>query len=185
MTPTFKVDFEQLGPKFTRPELIAELGIPLPLSGVNPRTIMGKEWWDEKRRKAYKTNNWCCWACGVGTDETHKHRLEAHECYDIDWKTGRMTFREIVALCNKCHSFIHRRRLQQLCYRRAGDASKAATKRYREVIRHGYALLTANDLYMQRPLLSGISWSNWCLVFDGKEYPPKFKDEAEVKAHYG
>jgi len=69
---------------------------------------MGQARWDDVRREAYAKNNYCCWACGV-----HKRRawrnlwLEAHETYTYDVDARRATLGEIVALCQRCHMFIH------------------------------------------------------------------------------
>src|SRR3990167_9396936 len=88
-------------PNFTNPAILLHPNIPKPMHGVNPRTIMGQEWWDEQRQRAYEENNFCCWACGVHKSQAAYHKwLEAHECYEIDYIAGRMYMRIIVALCH-------------------------------------------------------------------------------------
>lgn len=104
----FTVDLSECTPKFLRPELLTHPNIPKPVHGVNPRTLKGKAWWDETRREAYARNNGCCWACGTWG------RLEAHESYDIFYYAGIIVLREVVALCEDCHSFIHSGRLRML-----------------------------------------------------------------------
>ena len=102
-------------PNFTRPELLLHPSIPLHLSGKNPRTIKGQEWWDVVRREAYRKNNFCCWACGVFQLEAeYKHTLDAHECYIYDYDKLEARPGEVVALCYACHMFIHWR---QICSR--------------------------------------------------------------------
>lgn len=101
-------------PKFTRPELLLHPSIPLILSGVNPRTIYGKEWWDKVRRVVYAENNFCCFACGVfQLDAVYEQTLDAHETYDYDYKKYEARPGEVVALCRACHWFIHWRRVRQ------------------------------------------------------------------------
>ena len=100
-------------PNFIRPELLLHPSIPLALSGVNPRTIKGKEWWDTVRKVVYATNNHCCWACGVyQLDAPYKHHLEAHETYTYDYEKFEAYPEEVVGLCRACHWFIHWRRLR-------------------------------------------------------------------------
>jgi len=123
--------------KFRRPWLLRSPPVPLPMTGVNPRTLMGESWWDKRRREAYKANNWHCWACGVHVSGAAFHEwLEAHESYDIDYARGEMKLKEIVALCHCCHQFIHIARLHnryQLGH---------ITFEYAEaVVHHGYNVL--------------------------------------------
>jgi hypothetical protein len=91
-----------------KPKLLKHPNIPKPLHGVNPRTIYGQEWWDVRRQKAYKENDYCCWACGVHkSKQLYKNWLEAHESYDLNYTTGKVKLLEITALCHACHRFIH------------------------------------------------------------------------------
>jgi hypothetical protein len=110
--PEFLLNEESIKVKFVRPELLTHPQIPGALAGVNPRTIMGQEWWDDMRKGAYEQNNWHCWACGgYSGDDLYEPWLEAHECYELDYQNRTMTFKEVVALCHSCHCFIHSGRM--------------------------------------------------------------------------
>lgn len=103
-------------PLFTCPKILYDPTLPKSLHGLNPRTINGKEWWDQKRVFAYVENNQCCWACGVSRYEVlGKNKwLEAHEIFDINYVEGRGELKKVVALCPYCHNYIHSGRLQML-----------------------------------------------------------------------
>lgn len=174
---TFFIDLD-MKPKFTRPELLFHPPIPAPLHGVNPRTVMGKKEWDFVRREVYAVNNDCCWVCGVHrTAAAEKRWLEAHEIYDIDYKKGRMTLREIVALCHYCHNYVHIARLRTLVANR-----KMQKKKLARVLAHGDAILRKHNpkpWFSTKKLAkafekSKVKWNDWKLVYDGKEYGPKF-----------
>lgn len=108
-----QIDLSSIGrPEFILPQLLCHPQIPSPLSGINPRTILGDEWWDEVRRKAYAKNNHCCFACGIsaGADK-YSGALEAHEVYSFDKIKGVAIFEDVVALCHCCHGYIHSGRL--------------------------------------------------------------------------
>ena len=94
-------------PNFIRPALLLHPMIPHSLSGVNPRRLKGKEWWDETRKAAYAANNYCCWACGAHRMDTEEQLLDGHETYGYDFKRRVTTYTETVALCRPCHEFIH------------------------------------------------------------------------------
>ncbi len=147
------------------------LGLPEPLWGVNPRSIKGKKWWDEMRKKAYAENNYTCWACGVHRlDAAYKQHLEAHEVYEIDFEAGKMTFIEIVALCPACHSFVHSGRMRNLVVK-----GRVTRKKFREVKEHGTAAL-GEDLWMEYGRMRAAipvtltAWAKWHLVFEGESY---------------
>lgn len=199
------LDFEAIDrPNFTRPELLRHATIPRPLSGTAPRAVMGEEWWDKVRRQAYAWNNMRCWACGGPGP------LEAHEAYDIDYEKGRMTYVETVALCHKCHAFIHMGRTIALVASR-----KLSYKAAFEIILHGYNLLkdaglkcpwsTLHFVQVSWPRMARYEilwevkancdtvptalenlprWEDWRLVFGGKEYPPKYKSKSDLERKY-
>lgn len=113
--PIVKVSFNEIKPKFTRPGLLQHPNIPKFLSGINPRTIMGQEWWDKLRREVYELNNYHCFACGIHPSEArYQQWLEAHECYNYRWKEQVLHYKGTVALCYPCHHFIHCGRLSNL-----------------------------------------------------------------------
>jgi hypothetical protein len=94
---------------------------------MNPRTFLGKEWWDQERRAAYAENNYHCWACGTHTaDVKWRTGLEAHECYEIDMDRGVLTYKYAVALGWPCHNFIHCGRLRLLM--ETGKVSRRVAK---------------------------------------------------------
>lgn len=98
-----------------RPKLLLHPSIPLALSGVNPRTIKGKEWWEVVRKQAYAANNYHCEACGVyQLDAIFKQSLDAHETYTYNYEKFEARPGEVVALCRTCHWFIHFRRVRIL-----------------------------------------------------------------------
>jgi len=135
--PSIRVNFNGIKPKFTRPELLQHPSIPKYLAGVNPRSIMGREWWDDHRRVVYEENNYHCFACGISAAEAPVHRwLEAHECYTYLWKEKVLKYKETVALCYRCHNFIHSGRLYNV-YLNAGVAGEELDM----VLLHGFKVL--------------------------------------------
>ncbi len=192
--PEFVFDAESAAKRFMRPELLTHPHIPGGLAGVNPRSIMGREWWDEMRRDAYQRNNGHCFACGgFSGNDPYKPWLEAHECYDFDYDNKVMKFREVSALCHSCHSFIHSGRLWALYL--GGDIPK---EKIEYVLDRGMELLKQADLkpffytravqYMVRGMSERSAIQNarfidklkvpprgnplhvWKMVFDGRAY---------------
>jgi hypothetical protein len=185
---------------FPNPELLTHPNIPKPLHGVNPRSIMGKEWWDEKRKEAYATNFFCCWACGTHKSKAAFHNwLEGHENYDINYETGEVRLNGIVALCHSCHNFIHSGRLYMMY--QSGEYSKAKCL---TILNHGFSILAGNGL---TPfwgtvdvwnLLTGdnmpakyddpdeqfAEWGDWHLVIDGEKHYSKFENIQEWAEFY-
>ena len=171
---------ENTTPRFIWPYLLNHQNIPKPLHGMNPRTLLGKEWWDEQRKVAYKTNNYCCWSCGA-----NNVKLEAHECYEIDYKKGIMELRLIAALCSDCHSFIHDGRLRNLV-----ASGEIAKEEYLRIVERGEKLLLKTNkipkelgfifktLFSLQDLKNKkyniAKWKDWRLIIDEKEYSPLF-----------
>lgn len=90
-----------------RPELLLHPNIPPGAAKLNPRTILGKEWWDATRKSAEASNNSHCFACLIHRDNTQEGWLEGHETYDIDYEKKHMIYKGTVSLCTPCHKFIH------------------------------------------------------------------------------
>ena len=162
-----------------RPEVLLCPNTPLPLHTVVPRTILGRKWWDATREAAYAATDYHCIACGIYKGDTPQRWLEGHEIYAVDYSKGRSVYVETVALCNKCHQFIHDGRMEALVDK--GEMTKAA---YDEVMRHGRRVL--KDAGLKKKPYSGLfaEWENWRLVVNGEEYPPAFKDAASLNAFY-
>ena len=67
-------------------ELLFCPNTPKPLHGMSPRSILGDEWWDKERIKAYRKFFNHCQACGTHKSDALYHRwLEAHEVYHFDY----------------------------------------------------------------------------------------------------
>jgi len=185
------INFDGNKPKFLRPDLLQHGQIPRAMAGVAPRTVLGQEWWDIERKKAYVANNYCCWACG-----DDDNGLEAHEAYVIDYVKYTMTFVEVVALCPACHAFIH-----------IGLTKIKKTRtEFRKIVDHGYRILKKAKLKANwginlilpmedwcwkirriietQPPMSRYSWIGWHLVIAGTKYPPKFRNEEEADKFY-
>lgn len=200
------VDFNQVAEVFMRPELLQHPQIPAALAGVSPRIIMGQDWWDVQRRIVYAKNSGHCWACG------EEGRLEAHEVYEVDYKLGRMVFIEIVALCGLCHSFVHIGRTTRLMEEKkiTKEAWKQILKHSLAVLKGaglkahwglGIVLrflptsMSVKDvLWLTRVRLKRIEpipprpipvpWRSWRMVFQDKEYPPRFLGPTESRNYY-
>lgn len=169
-------------PNWIRPELLLHPQIPWPLWGINPRRIMGKDWWDKTRKAAFAANNDCCWACGIYKLDIPGKRafLEGHETYDVNYKERKSTYLETVGLCSPCHGYIH-------------SGMSVYEGRDKIVLTHGHRILTLAGL--ERPLHIEITRPlKWRLIFNGKKYkgvlpcldgwnpsmPPSLKDFSAV-----
>ncbi len=188
------------------PSLLTHPNIPKPLHGINPRSIMGSEWWDKTRKSVYKKQNYTCAACGCHKSEDRFHNwLEAHEDYDIDYKKGVATLRDIVALCHSCHNFIHSGRLLSLYEK--GEITKENAM---YILKRGFSILKTNsltpfagtcDVYIK---ISGdtrmknramniaesqrcdmAEWGEWHLVIGESKHYSRFKNMNEWRLFYG
>lgn len=191
---------------FWRPGILSAPNIPKPLHTVNPRSILGKDWWDIKRKEAYATHGYKCWACGVPKRSAYYHKwLEAHEDYDIDWNTGRVELKEIVALCHSCHNFIHNGRLYNIYLNGEVDFDKVW-----DILEHGFDICIRNNIqpyygaFKVKYMLEGMpeekaeelakefgwypenlaGWDKWHLVLEGKKYYSPFKNLQEWENHW-
>jgi len=156
--------------------------VPQPLHGVAPRVVLGRKWWDEQRKAAYRRTDYCCAACGTPKCLAKPNPwLDAHEFFEIDYAKGRMKLIEIVALCGYCHEFIHCGRLRALM-----DQGKVSQQHYAAVIKHGNRVLASAGL-SKPPVYNGkmAPWGRWRLRIGRKLYPPLYKSRAEWEAAMG
>jgi hypothetical protein len=194
-----------------RPELLLHPNIPKALHGINPRSILGKKWWDIVRQKAYAKYDYHCYACGVHKSEAKYHKwLEAHEVYDINYSTGKVEMTELVALCHSCHNYIHDFRLQQLV-----NCGKIDLKKYIAILNHGEQLikpyLAKNAInykgqdwkkpfqetlpfhhtfphiivpHLPEPTKDTVDWNDWYLALNSNKYYSRFTDYNEWQSYY-
>lgn len=183
----------------SKPEILTHPHIPKPLHGMNPRTILGKEWWDKTRFEAQKRTNYKCSACGVHKSNAKKHQwLEGHEYWNIDYNTGICEVVSIEPLCHYCHNFIHSGRLAMII---GGDKSKSEVI---EILEHGFKILSDNKLNafpftlkfarkigartygVKSQLLNSygpLKWTDYVMILEGKKYHGKFKNINEWKEY--
>lgn len=159
------------------PELLLHPTLPLPLHGVNPRSILGRKWWDNVRQKAYGENNFHCMACGIPRrDVTPRAILHAHECYDINYGTGRVVLKRIVALCPTCHDCIHIQRMNSLY-----DKGEVNEEDMWLLLSHKERVLDGRSV---PEVSSTVEWGDWYLELDGKKYFSKFNNIKEWREYY-
>jgi hypothetical protein len=182
------------------PEILMHPNIPKPLHEVNPRNIMGEEKWNVVRQEAYASTDYHCIACGVHKSQAKGPKwLEAHEFYNIDYAAGKVEIDRIIPLCHYCHNFIHSGRLYMVM-----DKEKTEQEVV-DILEHGFKILAdaglpcfyftlhlAHELdaetygVVQADTPDGETpdWGEWRLVWDGVEYPPKYKTYEEWKARF-
>ena len=163
------------------PELLLHPNIPKPLHTVNPRTVMGQVWWDKVRRVAYKEKDYHCHACGVHKTNAKMPWLECHEVYKINYKTGRVVLKRLVALCPYCHSYIHSGFLEVRLDR--GDIDD---RTYNDIIKHGDSVLKKGGIKKSKmePPRHVAEWTKWHMVIDGKKYYSPFKTYDQWEKHW-
>lgn len=181
-------DFDYAATRFKpNPSILLQPGIVKPLHEVNPRTVMGWKWWDEKRREAYESTGFHCLACGGS-----RVVLEAHEEYKINFKLHRYTLKSIVPLCHLCHAYIHFGRCEMEV--RRGEMTRET---FNTIAQHGDRLLSeagldkrshllalcGGDIDKFYPELDG-SWSKWHLFIEGKKFFSLHKDVEEWKERW-
>ena len=175
---------------FTRPEILLHPNIPTPLNSLAPRTLMKIKQWNIIRRKSYAKNNYCCWACGTHRNydlvanrfDDDNGTLDCHEMYAIDYEAKTSTLVEFVAVCKRCHNYIHSKRVGILFDRGIYDEQDCW-----EIFTHGDSILIDSRMIPkfevdERDYTE--DWSEWKLVYDGKEYGSNFKSKVEHDEHY-
>lgn len=154
----------------TNPRILLDAGPPRALYKVNPRLILGEEWWQKTRKKAYNDFLNMCAACGASYVE-----LQAHELYTVNTSTGKVYLRDVVPLCKDCHSFVH-----QDLHRALLKNGKLKSSDVTRIINHGKAVLKKAGIRAKRkdPNANSIPHSAWRLVLNGREYSPIFEDNS-------
>lgn len=182
-------------PLFKDPSILLKPRVIEPLHHRNPRSILtelDEDWWNRTRKKVYAAQDYHCACCGVHQDHQIgwvRGQLDAHELYNIDYKTGRVTLEAIVPLCKACHNYCHYGRLFA-----QRDAGKIQDKTFYSIISHGNTILKKAGLPQKNldPTVNdnvyNIPWSSWHLdlTIEGEEksFYSLYKDEADLKAHY-
>lgn len=103
------MSFERAAKRKRRgPKLDIEL-LPRSTWGINLRSKLKKEDWDEIRKECYAIAGYRCEICG-GVGLTHP--VECHERWSFDKKNFVQKLRGTVALCPTCHAVKHIGRTQ-------------------------------------------------------------------------
>ena len=188
-----------------RPSILQHPQIPKALAGVNPRNIIGPMDWEDVRYETINRQGGKCLACG--SEKT----LECHEVYSINYLTGEVKFIEFVAICVKCHRFIHSGKLRSLYL-----TGRITENFYEETMTYGlitlanaglepYVMTLISWLYHTESLSDTeigkrlsfeqhkqlnkitnkkIAWKDWYLLFNNKKYYSKFKNEKSWHRNY-
>ena len=183
-----------------KPEILTHPHIPKPLHGLAPRSIMGDVWWNTIRKEVYASSAFHCVACGVHKSKAKKHQwLEAHEFWNINYETGLYEISSIEPLCHYCHNFIHSGGLSMII------GKEKYKSEIIEILEHGLKILSENKLQCFPFTLDfakslgcktfgvkaysinenhKLKWSDWKLVWEGKTYKSKFKNQQEHSNFY-
>jgi len=186
MANKIKIDFSSLDKMYNdpgvgkMPEVLLSGSIPMPLHGMSPRELLGKTWWNKRRKQVYRKYSKTCVACGT------KGRVEAHEIYIFNWDKCSGTLINIVALCSLCHGFIH----IGFTARSKGNAEA------KRVYERGLKILNKAKLYDQyydsvkavnskNSTMDENDWSKWYMEINGEKFYTKHKNKKEWKKYYG
>ena len=182
-------------PLFEDPSILHTKRIPAPLHFQNPRSILTKideNWWDRTRKRVYESSNNHCRCCGIHKSKQvgFPKNIDAHELYDINYKTGEVKLKAIVPLCaSACHKGVHFGRLTAQF-----ESGKIQPKTYYQIISYCNTVLSNAGLPKKNwdatvnDNLHNVPWEAWhlTLIIDGKEqkFYSLFKDQADLEAHY-
>lgn len=174
------------------PEILLCPRVIKPLWHQNPRSILtqiDKDWWDRTRQKVYASNNFHCCCCGVHKlDQRGPVKyLDAHEYYDINYQTGEVRLKYILALCRYCHSYIHFGRLFN-----EYESGNIEEKEFYAILSHGNTLLQNNNLPPKNldpdidDNIYHLDWDVWNLTLtiegEEKKFYSLYKNEEELNS---
>lgn len=136
-------------PAETGVPLLTMPNIPLPLHGLPPRVLMGNATWDHVRKKCYYDAGYKCEICGIDFAEI-KPRYAAHELYSYNYEEHEGVFERCIAICAKCHDFIHSGRLITMY----ANHNPMYPKSYLlEIVEKGFSLVHSyNEEHSEAPL---------------------------------
>ncbi len=198
--------------KPTKPYALSMPNVPKPLHGVAPRTFMTASGWNSVKKNTQDrakgmSDIMHCEACGRVVTHVKGDYLHAHELYAVDYNACTATFLEFVGLCQDCHNFIHSGRLAAIFDR--GEVSReyvigCLEKGLRVCTDNGVPVSMATyklmrDMGITDTKIICVStirapytmdeieiehWSDWRMIYDGKEHGPKFKSYEEWAEFY-
>jgi hypothetical protein len=183
-------------PLFTDPSLILGSRVPTPLHHCNPRSILteiDKGWWDRTKQRVYESHGYHCACCGVHKSEQkgYPKNIDAHEVYDINWKTGETRLKEIVPLCaSRCHQAIHFGRLTAKFEQR-----EIREQTFLAILQHANTLLANNQLPQKNWDATvddnskyNVPWKQWHLNLniegEEKSFYSLYDNQEDLEAHY-
>lgn len=76
----------------------------MPMWGINLRSILSEDEWDDLRRAVYKRAGYRCEICG---GRGPKWPVECHEQWEFDDRDHVQRLVGLIALCPKCHRAKH------------------------------------------------------------------------------
>lgn len=141
--------------------ILAQPLLPYSLHGVNPRSIMGQTNWNKTKKAKRLEANHHCQICDKYVPHVAGNWLECHEVYEIDEEKLEFRLKDIVAICNMCHRFIHFG-YTTILY----QEGKITQEVYEEIYDHGQKLLQSQNLVKKEINL----YAPYVLVWQGQRY---------------
>jgi len=178
---------------FPDASILLHPNIPKPLHLLNPRTLLGVDWWNTNRRLAYAKHDYHYFACGIEKKEAlYHHWLEAHEMYNINYQTGEVVFIELVALRYCCHNYIHDGRMSNMIMQKTFLKND-----YDFIIARGDKILKAAGLPIKKQMyikqanenmhpeyFKHCEWKDWHLIINGVNYGQRFHSYEEWAEYF-
>lgn len=190
--------------------LITMPNVPRPLHGLPPRKIMGQAKWDRMRKQCYYNAHYQCEICGAEPPkgQLHAHELYTidykkgtstfNRCIAICkqdhdfihsgrlltlYKQGNPLYQKsyLLSVVEKGFKLIHD-------INKKYNADLRAYATFLEYLKipsirmEMEQLIRKYDIKFYSEPLKIAKWSDWKLVWKGKEYPTPYKDKAEWEA---